>query len=526
MPSADPAPVPTDATHGLLPLQSEAPLIIYLDFKSPYAYLAVAPARRMLAQMGEIADWRPFVLDIPSFLGSAKLDRGGKKVAQQNRSKEQWSDVKYAYFDCRRYANLAGQTLRGTVKVWDTDLPAIGMLWLKQFADLTGQCAPGSLLERYIDAIYAPFWKRELDVEDPSVIAGVLERIGAPVDGFLGYAQDEGAALNTRLQESAFAAGIYGVPTFILPGASAGDPPDDLPHDPLLPPSHTKFFGREHLPRIAWQLSGRRGPAPDMAYSLPPEADSAALALCAAEPRTAPELTGTPRRLTTYFDFKSPQSYLALPAILALKREGVAIDWRPFDSRPLKVPASAAADEDRGTKHRRIRGEYHATTIQRYAPHPLTDIYRDTDCRFADMGLLWLQNELRRERDMLDAYIQRVFVHLWRDGGAVDSAQAIEPLLLEAEGLSARSADAHPAPDSARSAGADTTDTRPTDTDPISLEEWRRYARGRGLEQLEAARARARSDSIGPAPTFLLGSEPFQGQAQLPLIAARLKTGI
>ena len=57
----------------LQPLDSEAPFIIYLDFKSPYAYLAIEPTRRLLSELGLIADWRPFVLDIPSYLGSAKL---------------------------------------------------------------------------------------------------------------------------------------------------------------------------------------------------------------------------------------------------------------------------------------------------------------------------------------------------------------------------------------------------------------------------------------------------------------------
>ena len=89
----------------LQPLDSEAPFIIYLDFKSPYAYLAIEPTRRLLSELDLIADWRPFVLDIPSYLGSAKLGKSGK-VAEQNRSPEQWSGVKYAYFDCRRYANL------------------------------------------------------------------------------------------------------------------------------------------------------------------------------------------------------------------------------------------------------------------------------------------------------------------------------------------------------------------------------------------------------------------------------------
>ena len=90
---------------------SDAPLIVYIDFKSPYAFLAIEPTRQMLKKLGLLADWRPFVLDIGSYLGTAKLANDGK-VASQSRSKEQWSGVKYAYFDCRRYANLADLTIR------------------------------------------------------------------------------------------------------------------------------------------------------------------------------------------------------------------------------------------------------------------------------------------------------------------------------------------------------------------------------------------------------------------------------
>ena len=207
-------------TGVLEPFKSDAPLIIYIDLKSPYAYLSIEPTRHMLKDLGIVADWRPFVLDIPSYLGSAKLGKGGKKVAKQNRTEEQWSDVKYAYFDCRRYANLSEKTIRGTVKIWNTDLPAIGMLWLKGFSSLSEQCAEGSFLERFVDEIYDSFWKRELDAEDASVILEVLEQIGAPTEGFLKYAQTDGAALNNHLQELSFNAGIYGVPTYILPNES------------------------------------------------------------------------------------------------------------------------------------------------------------------------------------------------------------------------------------------------------------------------------------------------------------------
>jgi|ETN07SMinimDraft_1059922.scaffolds.fasta_scaffold09602_3 2-hydroxychromene-2-carboxylate isomerase len=476
------------------PLKSEAPIIIYIDLKSPYAYLSITPTRQMLTQLGLIADWRPFVLDIPSYLGSAKLDRGGKKVTKQNRTEEQWSGVKYAYFDCRRYANLSNKTIRGTVKIWNTDLPAIGMLWLKSFADLEEQSSQGSMLERYIDAIFEPFWKRELDVEDLSVILRVLEQIDAPTDGFLPYAQGEGATLNTWLQESAFNKGIFGVPTFILP------------NEPAMDPQHEKFFGREHLPRISWLLDGRKGPAPDVAYHLNSEVDDEALAKCAAEPRMAPELLVTPPQLTTFFDFKSPQSYLALQGILALKGEGISVNWRPFVSKPLKVPEEEVTYEDRSTQHRRIRGEYHANDIKRYASHDLTNIYRETDCQFADMGLLWLQREVRASNDAIDDYVQQVFIRLWQEEGEIDSPQDIEPLFLATKLMQ------------------DEFDK--AIQDGRFIDGWQKYVGGKGIEHLDGAREAAQSQSISTAPTFLLGSEPFQGHSQLPLIKARLKAGI
>ena len=481
-------------TENMFPFESEAPLIIYIDFKSPYAYLAVEPTRKMLLELDLTADWRPFVLDIPSYLGSANLDKEGKKVIKQNRTEEQWSGVKYAYFDCRRYANLSNKTIRGTVKIWNTDLPAIGMLWIKRFEELSEQCKKGSLLERYVDSIYEPFWRRELDVEDISAIVNILKEISAPIDGFLKYAQGEGASKNAELQESAFNAGVYGVPTFILPNESIVDP------------QHEKFFGRENLPRISWLLSGRQGLPPDVGYQVASNVEEEILVKCASEPRSAPELVMSPQQLTTYFDFKSPQSYLSLQSIIELKEQGILINWQPIVSKPLRLPTTEVDDEDRSTKHYRIRGEYVANDLNRYAPHELIDIYKETDCQFADMGLMWLQVELRVNSDTIDNYVLSVFNYLWRDGGKIDSSKDIEQLLVSmqhiqsevnkvSEGLSIRDA-------------------------------WQRYVKTRGLEHLETSRLRAQSASISMAPTFLIGSEPFQGRAQLPLITARLKSGI
>ena len=68
---------PLTATGQTLSLydvaSSDSPLIVHIDFKSPYAFLAIEPTRQMLKSLGVVADWRPFVLDIGSYLGTREV---------------------------------------------------------------------------------------------------------------------------------------------------------------------------------------------------------------------------------------------------------------------------------------------------------------------------------------------------------------------------------------------------------------------------------------------------------------------
>jgi len=223
-------------TSGFSKLRGEAPLAVYIDLKSPYAYLAIEPTRAMAAAAGVAIDWRPFTLDIPSYLGSATLDRKGK-VASSRRSSQQWSGVRYAYMDARRYANLTGKTVRGTVKIWDSSLAGIAMLWARRQGRET--------FDRCLDGLYFRFWRRELDIEDVDALAAVLREEGARVDGFGAWAEGAGRSRHDALNRAAFDAGVFGVPTYLAE--------DEM------------WFGREHLPRVAWLLGGRVGKAPDVA---------------------------------------------------------------------------------------------------------------------------------------------------------------------------------------------------------------------------------------------------------------------
>lgn len=82
------------------------------------------------------------------------------------------------------------------------------MLWARQYGHAT--------VHRFIDNVYAPFWKRELDVESEDVVARLLNDLDADGAAFTEWAHAQGLARNARLQTAAFEAGIYGVPTYVV----------------------------------------------------------------------------------------------------------------------------------------------------------------------------------------------------------------------------------------------------------------------------------------------------------------------
>ena len=147
----------------------------YTDYKSPYAYLAKDLTYELERDYPVRVAWLPYVLDIPSFLGSARLDADGRVVEEQ-RNAHQWRRVRYSYMDCRRQARKRGLVIRGPLKIWDSTLAAAGMLYAQRAGD--------TVFRRYHDAVFERFWRRELDIENAAVIAAVLAEAGADGDGF------------------------------------------------------------------------------------------------------------------------------------------------------------------------------------------------------------------------------------------------------------------------------------------------------------------------------------------------------
>ncbi len=200
-------------------------ITLYTDYKSPYAYLAKDLAYELERDFQVRLTILPYVLDIPSFLGSARVDADGT-VLEQNRNAHQWRRVKYSYMDCRRAARKRGLTIRGPQKIWDSTLAAAGMLHAQRAGD--------AVFRRYHDMVFERFWQRALDIEDVAVIGAVLTEAGADGAGFADYAE-AGCAEVAQISRAAEAQGVFGVPSFVLEGEL--------------------FWGREHLPDIREMLA-------------------------------------------------------------------------------------------------------------------------------------------------------------------------------------------------------------------------------------------------------------------------------
>lgn len=179
------------------------PIVHYFDYKSPYAYLAQAETYQLDEELG--VQWRPYTLDIPKFLGAAKLDASGHDTLDE-RNDHQWRRVRYAYMDCRRQANDRGLVIRGPRKIFDSTVAHRAFL----FASKQGTH------RAFHDATFERFWKREIDIEDIAAVERLLEETGSETADFRGYLNGEGQTELARIQSEAEEKGVFGVPSYLL----------------------------------------------------------------------------------------------------------------------------------------------------------------------------------------------------------------------------------------------------------------------------------------------------------------------
>jgi 2-hydroxychromene-2-carboxylate isomerase len=102
-------------------------ITVYTDYKSPYAFLAKDRIYVLADETGALVDWRPYVLDVPQYLGSATVGGDGT-VLEESRNAHQWPRIRYMFMDCRRQARKQGLILRSTQKIWNSAPAAAGII--------------------------------------------------------------------------------------------------------------------------------------------------------------------------------------------------------------------------------------------------------------------------------------------------------------------------------------------------------------------------------------------------------------
>ena len=169
---------------------------LYYDYKSPFTYLAMAPAYDLERTHRIRLRFVPFELDIRAAFGG-DLDQ---------RPETSWRKVRYLYLDARRYANARGLIVRGPQKIFDSRMALISGM----FADHSHQ------FQAYSDRVFERFFKRELNIEDQAAIESVLEEVGLQVANFRQYLDSEGWRDLARARDRAESDRVFGVPTFIV----------------------------------------------------------------------------------------------------------------------------------------------------------------------------------------------------------------------------------------------------------------------------------------------------------------------
>ena len=174
----------------------QASVTLWIDYVSPYAFVAKAGAYQLEADYDIALDWRPYTLDIANV-----------QQPVEARDPHHWRRVRYGFMDARRFAAKQGLTLMSPKKIYDARPINTGMLYAKRHG----------VLRAYGDLAFDRFFRRTVDPSDTAAVEALLVEAGAP-PGFTTFLAGEGGAEHDRLRTAAEASGVFGVPTFVFDG--------------------------------------------------------------------------------------------------------------------------------------------------------------------------------------------------------------------------------------------------------------------------------------------------------------------
>jgi 2-hydroxychromene-2-carboxylate isomerase len=170
----------------------------YFDVGSPAAYLAWTQLPRICAEANARIDYRPMLL-------------GGVFQATGNQSPMTIAPKgRYMMGDLERFAHRYGAPFS------HNPFFPINTLTLMRMATGLQMREPTRMIP-FVDAVYRAIWVEGKNMNDPAVVAGVLQAAGFDAVALLALSAD--AEVKERLKavtQDAVARGVFGAPTFFV----------------------------------------------------------------------------------------------------------------------------------------------------------------------------------------------------------------------------------------------------------------------------------------------------------------------
>ncbi len=196
-----------------------APIDVYYDFRSPYAYFAWWRIRHGF--LGSVTwRWRPVSIDVLLNLQAGR-EPGAAYVDPLAAPKR-----RHLLHDVRRSASFYGAPLLAPHSPRPDPTPALCIALLLE--------REGSSPDLLIDAVFEAMWQRSRDIGADDVLRDCLAK--ASLDPALAEQDVSGEARDALIMRTstAYHAGVFGVPTFVA-------------NDEI-------FFGADRMDMLAWRL--------------------------------------------------------------------------------------------------------------------------------------------------------------------------------------------------------------------------------------------------------------------------------
>jgi len=216
----------------LVESKDQASLTVYLDMKSPHAYISVRPTLQIVKDYKVEIDFRPYTLSY--------IEMGVSTTTKDQKRRPPSADgdrkARMFYAAAREYCKLQQLPLRSPYRLLDAELAHRAFVFAKrqklEINFMMSVCLRG----------WGSGW-REFELESITQLKEALADVGANLTGFDAFVMDggEGEQIMSSYKDEAHATGFVGTPHYVF---------YDHQRDRTL-----GLFGREHLALIRSKLS-------------------------------------------------------------------------------------------------------------------------------------------------------------------------------------------------------------------------------------------------------------------------------